>query len=89
MGKLLKAFIEEVRPDDIMSYADLEWSEGGVYETLGFKAEGIKSPVMFEIDPQMQRHPVSHIPSSQAGTGNLLYINQGSRKYRLKLTEYE
>jgi hypothetical protein len=27
MGKLLKAFIKEVQPDDIMSYADLEWSE--------------------------------------------------------------
>ena len=27
MGKLLKTFIRDVRPDDVMSYADLEWSE--------------------------------------------------------------
>lgn len=105
MGKLLKAFIQEVHPDDIMSYADLEWSEGGVYEKLGFTAEERKSPVTFEIDSQMQRRPVvlssastdhdpesSHVPDSQSPpvrTGNLFYINQGSMKYRLKLTEYE
>lgn len=50
MGRLLKAFIEDVKPDDIMTYADLEWSEGGVYEALGFELEGVKSPVLFEID---------------------------------------
>lgn len=42
MGKLLKTFIEEVRPDDIMSYADKAWSEGNVYKKLGFKEEGVK-----------------------------------------------
>lgn len=93
MGKLLKAFISEVKPDDIMSYTDLEWSEGSVYEKLGFILEGIKSPVIFEIDPQMQRHPLS-LPASDSRSlpvqsSNLLYINLGSRKYRLKLTEYE
>ena len=50
MGRLLKAFIAEVKPDDIMTYADLEWSEGKVYETLGFTLEGYKSPVFFTID---------------------------------------
>ena len=93
MGKLLKAFIEEVQPDDIMSYADLEWSEGRVYERLGFVSEGVKSPVTFEIDPDMHRRPVqSPAPDSTsmpAPTGILFHINQGSRKYRLKLTEYE
>ena len=52
MGKMLKAFIKEVHPDDIMSYADLEWSEGKVYERLGFEAETRKEPVTFTIDPQ-------------------------------------
>ena len=50
MGKLLKTFVEEVSPDDIMSYADLEWSEGKVYGQLGFDLEGYKSPVCFLID---------------------------------------
>ena len=43
MGKTLKAFIDEVGPDDVMSYADASWSDGDVYRKLGFKEEGAKS----------------------------------------------
>lgn len=39
MGKLLKAFIGDVRPDDVMSYADASWSDGDVYRKLGFSQE--------------------------------------------------
>lgn len=40
MGKLLEAFVRDVSPDDIMSYADLSWPDGGrVYEKLGFVEE--------------------------------------------------
>jgi len=42
MGKLLAAFVEEKRPDDVMSYADPDSVDGGsVYRRLGFKSEGI------------------------------------------------
>lgn len=50
MGKILKHFIQDVCPDDIMSYADLEWSDGQVYRQLGFDEEGTRAPVMFSID---------------------------------------
>ena len=40
MGKLLNAFIEQVHPDDIMSYADADYPDGGeAYSVLGFRAE--------------------------------------------------
>lgn len=39
MGKMLKHFIEEMSPDDIMSYADNSWSDGDVYKKLGFTEE--------------------------------------------------
>lgn len=43
MGKMLNAFIEDVHPDDIMSYAPLsEGDEGDVYLKLGFTLEEIK-----------------------------------------------
>lgn len=102
MGKLLETFIEDVRPDDIMSYADLEWSEGNVYEQLGFTIEGRKAPVMFMVDDQWRRFPVK--PGMTEGPGMTeqkgdaekdgnpgrgLFQNFGSRKYRLKLTEYD
>lgn len=40
MGKLLQTFIDDVHPDDVMSYADADWPDGGdAYRTLGFTAE--------------------------------------------------
>ena len=142
MGKMLKAFIKEVQPDDIMSYADLEWSEGEVYERLGFEAETRKEPVTFTIDPQtwerkaIRRSPVKpgmteekpgmteekpgmteekpgmteekpgmteEKPRLTEGMlritegdnvipdliGDLFFRNFGSRKFRLKLTDYK
>lgn len=43
MGKILNCFIDEVQPDDVMTYAPLDaGDEGDVYLQLGFKPEGIK-----------------------------------------------
>ena len=43
MGKMLNAFIEDIRPDDVMSYAPLsEGNEGEVYLKLGFTLEEVK-----------------------------------------------
>ena len=58
MGRLMKTFIKEVCPDDLMSYADLEWSKGDVYRRLGFEQEGTKEPVMFVVDDWWRRFPV-------------------------------
>lgn len=95
MGKMLNAFIEEVAPDDIMSYADLEWSEGNAYKTLGFKKEGTRQPVCFIIDEKnWKRSPIKSgkghqdvIPSEVEVSK--FFRNFGSSKFRLKLTDYE
>ena len=93
MGRLMKAFIKEVGPDDIMSYADLEWSKGDVYRKLGFEPEGIKEPVMFALDDRWRRFPVkpgmTKVTESAEGTGMRFFQNFGSMKYRLKLTDYQ
>ena len=82
---MLKTFIKEVQPDDIMSYADLEWSAGDVYKQLGFELEGQKAPVLFTIDPDTwQRTPVKALMSAET-----YFQNLGSNKYRLKLTDYK
>lgn len=91
MGKVLARFIEDIRPDDIMSYADMEWSDGKVYTKLGFIEDGAKAPVLFEISPEdWSRKAVRQRPSApEAGNpGKLYFMNDGSRKYRLKLTGY-
>ncbi len=86
MGKILKAFIKEIDPDDIMSYADLEWSQGSVYQTLGFVHESSKAPVAFTIDPTTWQRKA--LTNNQAQPG-LYFCNLGSAKYRLKLTDYK
>lgn len=96
MGKLLKSFIKDVKPDDIMTYADLEWSEGDVYKALGFVLEGQKDPVDFIIDSNWKRTALPESTNSgneasdQASKSAALYFrNMGSNKYRLKLTDYQ
>lgn len=88
MGKLLNAFIEEVRPDDIMTYADLEWSEGKVYKTLGFTLEGTKGPVTFAIDKDNWKR-TALTGAGKTSSKRLYFLNLGSNKYRLKLTDYQ
>ena len=91
MGKILKTFIEEVKPDDIMSYADLEWSAGDVYRQLGFELEGQKAPVLFTIDTGTWRRAPVKSGAGDAGALSSVetyFQNFGSNKYRLKLTEY-
>ena len=85
MGRLLKAFIKEVQPDDIMSYADLEWSTGEVYSLLGFSLEGHKAPVTFTID----KNTWIRTPIRANIKGDAYFQNFGSNKYRLKLTDYK
>ncbi len=90
MGKVLKCFIEEINPDDIMSYADLEWSEGFVYQELGFNRESFKSAVDFTVErSDWKRRPVSKDSANDESDEDILYFrNFGSHKYRLKLTAY-
>ena len=99
LGKIMKHFLDEViaadQADrsagrfggwDIMSYADLEWSGGNVYRRLGFADEGLKSPVMYRVDPiAWTRKPVSRLADDETRNcdGSLFYENFGSRKYRL------
>ena len=59
MDKLLKAFELEHNPDDIMSYADRDWSDGRSYEILGFERIENIEPQTFLLDNQIfKRHSV-------------------------------
>ena len=46
-SKLLKHFINNYNPKKIISYADLRWSQGNVYEKLGFNKEHESRPNYF------------------------------------------
>lgn len=92
MGKLLQAFVDDIHPDEVMSYADLEWSDGGVYRTLGFAEASRRSAVDFYVDTTTwERISVSKLSSDRKYRGispeaaSLIRLhNLGSLKY-LKL----
>jgi hypothetical protein len=101
VGKLISHFIAEQNPDDIMSYADLDWSSGKSYEKLGFKFIEYTAPQKFYLDIKTcQRYYLKKIPrelvdkfSCQSlpldnflSKHNVFSIyNSGNKKYLLKL----
>ena len=50
LGKLIAHFERERKPDDIMTYADRDWSAGKSYRELGFVATGITEPQAFSVN---------------------------------------
>lgn len=65
LGKLLNAFIEDVAPDDIMTYADRNWWTGDSYRGLGFQPAGTTSPQWFWVKPgEWVRYAPGRIPGT-------------------------
>ena len=78
MDKLLKAFTTEHQPDDIMSYADRDWSDGRSYEKLGFTKIGITEPQTFFVDNcTLERLPINGLTKNKY----LEIFNTGSFKF--------
>lgn len=101
LGKLLSAFIEDVNPGDIMTYADRNWWTGDSYKALGFQYAGTTPPQAFWVKPgEWVRFIPGKVPgylSNQFEASSLLledfmklsgYIqvfNCGNRKFLLLL----
>lgn len=54
--KLLKHFIKIHNPKTIVTYADLRWSVGNLYETLKFTKIGTPSPGYWYVENYSKRH---------------------------------
>ena len=87
MGKVLRGLLKDADPDDVMTYADLEWSDGRAYRALGFEFVDYRRPVLFRIDLlTWQRTAVdSRKGVSSPVDSPLWYMNFGSARYRLRL----
>jgi hypothetical protein len=48
-SKLFKTFLEEQKPNTVLSYCDLSWGTGQLYENLGFKYDGDTKPNYFYV----------------------------------------
>lgn len=84
--KLLKHFIDQHDPDDVMSYADRDWSLGAAYERSGFELTGIVSPAKIFIDKSSYKRYFSHrLPEDVVESRYFNIFNTGNLKYLLKL----
>ena len=55
-GKLLSYFIKTYNPSSILSYANLRWSTGNLYEKLGFTLKGTSAPNYFYFNEDFILH---------------------------------
>ena len=55
-SKILKYFIKLYNPKEIISYADMRWSQGNLYEKLGFTQTHINKPNYWYIVGKKRKH---------------------------------
>lgn len=81
LNKLLKMFIDEHAPDDIMTYADADWSDGTNYEKIGFERIELTHPLSFELDNETFTRNLA-----DENTKNKVF-NSGNWKFLMKLKD--
>lgn len=75
MSRMLVHFVVETAPDEVMTYADLEWSDGAVYARMGFHEAGLREPVAFWVNP------ATFVRERTPESGGIRIRNFGSLKY--------
>ena len=84
--KLLRYFIKLHEPNDVMSYADRDWSLGAAYQNAGFKLVGVTAPASILVDRISFMRYFSHrVDSHITGDKYLSIFNTGNLKYILYL----
>lgn len=87
VAKLLTTYLKNHPADDLMTYADRDWSDGNSYQKLGFTALADTPPQQFWIHPNHYlRHTANTLPDgvTEANARLLGYLpifNAGSRKF--------
>jgi len=86
-SKLLKHLIKLIQPDDIMSYADKDWSLGQAYDLGGFKLVDITTPAEIWISTTHLTRYFSHRrpEPTEIDATFLKIFNTGNLKYILYL----
>jgi len=84
LSKLISHFIKEQSPEDIMTYADLDWSSGGGYLKIGFERIGELSPQPFSISADSRSRNYK-FDDKKGDELQYKFFNQGSAKYLLNL----
>jgi len=65
LSKLLKAFITDLQPGDLMTYIDKDWSDGSAYLKLGFKIHSETEPQSYVFDQtNFEKYQLEKLPEN-------------------------
>lgn len=79
LSKLIAYFAETYKTNDIMTYADRDWSAGEAYITLGFAQTAISEPNIYILDANLSRRL-----KKDDQVGGQEVFNTGSLKFILR-----
>lgn len=86
MTKLIKHYLTLLKPNDLMSYADRDWSLGNGYEVSGFTLEQTQEPAHLWLDTESGKRYFSHRKPEEAPESRYVKVfNTGNLKYILYL----
>ncbi|RNL52240.1 hypothetical protein [Pedobacter jejuensis] len=80
LSKLIKHVKIALKPNDIMTYADRDWSAGDSYLKIVFEKVGILDPQFFSIDENLNRQ----LQKNETPINSTKVFNTGSIKFILK-----
>lgn len=87
LSKLIRHFIKTAAPNDIMSYADMDWSDGNGYTRLGFTAVARTPPMHILLhSPSLRRFLPHRLPA--VVRDKLSVIEEDNRLSYLKTLHY-
>jgi len=84
LSKLIKHFVKLYKVDDVMTYADKDWSNGESYLKLGFKLVDEIPPHDFFVD-EVTFERYNHKTKEQANHPIIKICNSGSLKFILAI----
>jgi len=89
LSKLIKHYVNLLAPNDLMSYADRDWSLGKSYMAAGFKLKAITPPSKLYLDRiTLQRyfsHRIPDQPDESPASPYIEIFNTGNLKFILDL----
>ncbi|QNR86478.1 hypothetical protein H9N25_08835 [Pedobacter riviphilus] len=77
LSKLISFFAETYKPNDLMTYADRDWSTGAAYIKLGFKQTAVLEPQVYVLDENLNRQLKKEqliLAQEMFNTGSLKFI---------------
>lgn len=86
LTKLIKHFCGLLKPNDLMSYADKDWSLGKGYQSVGFVLDSISEPSEIWLERKSNRRYFTHrLPENFDTEDYIKVFNTGNLKYLLYL----